>query len=112
MDDRHGLPRRGAGTWFPTTHGDAPSLEVAFLAAEFALTDSLPIFAGGLGAIAGEQLKSASALGVPLVGVGLLYRESSHQRLDAPGVQRESWEVLDPSGLPGHARARAATASP
>lgn len=100
VDDRSDYLEEAPATWFPTTHGDAPSLEVAFLAAEFALTDSLPIFAGGLGAIAGEQLKSASALGVPLVGVGLLYRESSHQRLDASGAQRESWEVLDPSGLP------------
>jgi starch phosphorylase len=87
-------------TWYPTTHGGAPPLRVAYFAAEFALTDSLPIFAGGLGAIAGEQLKSSSALGVPLVGIGLLYRESSHQRLDDTGVQREMWEVLDPNGLP------------
>ena len=100
VDDRTDYLEEAPATWFPTTHGDAPSLEVAFLAAEVALTDSLPIFAGGLGAIAGEQLKSASALGVPLVGVGLLYRESSHQRLDASGVQRESWEQLDPTGLP------------
>jgi glycogen phosphorylase len=100
VDDRSDYLDEAPATWFPTTHGDAPSLEVAFLAAEFALTDSLPIFAGGLGAIAGEQLKSASALGVPLVGLGLLYRESSHQRLDASGGQRESWEVLDPTSLP------------
>lgn len=100
VDDRTDYIEEAPATWFPTVHGDAPALEVAFLAAEFALTDSLPIFAGGLGAIAGEQLKSASALGVPLVGVGLLYRESSHQRLDASGAQRESWEVLDPTSLP------------
>ncbi|HEV3212409.1 MAG TPA: alpha-glucan family phosphorylase [Acidimicrobiales bacterium] len=100
VDDRSDYLEEAPATWFPTTHGDAPSLEVAFLAAEFAVTDSLPIFAGGLGAIAGEQLKSASALGVPLVGLGLLYRESSHQRLDAVGSQRESWEVLDPTSLP------------
>jgi starch phosphorylase len=100
VDDRTDYLGEAPATWFPTTHGDAPALEVGFFAAEFALTDSLPIFAGGLGAIAGEQLKSASALGVPLVGVGLLYRESSHQRLDALGAQRESWEVLDPTSLP------------
>ena len=99
VDDRTDYLGEAPATWFPTTH-DAAGLEVAFLAAEFALTDSLPIFAGGLGAIAGEQLKSASALGVPLVGVGLLYRESSRQRLDALGGQRETWEVLDPSELP------------
>ena len=65
VEDRTDYLGEAPATWFPTTHDAAP-LEVAFLAAEFALTDSLPIFAGGLGAIAGEQLKSASALGVPL----------------------------------------------
>jgi len=62
--------------WFPQTHRKDRGFEVAFFAAEFALTDSLPVYAGGLGAVAGEFLKSASALGVPLVGVGLLYRET------------------------------------
>ncbi len=100
VDDRSDYLDDAPTTWFPTTHRDAPALDVAFLAAEFALTDSLPIFAGGLGAIAGEQLKSASALGVPIVGVGLLYRETPHQRLDAAGAQRETFEVLDPSELP------------
>jgi starch phosphorylase len=100
VEDRSDYLHEAPITWYPTTHGGAPPLRVAYFAAEFALTDSLPIFAGGLGAIAGEQLKSASALGVPLVGVGLLYRESSHQRLDDAGVQREAWEVLDPNGLP------------
>jgi starch phosphorylase len=100
VEDRSDYLHESPITWYPTTHGTAPPLRVAYFAAEFALTDSLPIFAGGLGAIAGEQLKSSSALGVPLVGVGLLYRESSHQRLDDAGVQREVWEVLDPNGLP------------
>jgi starch phosphorylase len=89
-----------AERWFPTNHPENRHLEVAYFAAEFTLTDSLPIFAGGLGAIAGEQLKSASALGVPLVGVGLLYRETSHQWLDGDGMQHESWEVLDFDRLP------------
>lgn len=87
-------------TWYPTTHPGASRLQVAYLSAEFALTDSIPVFAGGLGAIAGEQLKSSSALGVPLIGVGLLYRETSHQWLDETGVQQERWEVLDPDQLP------------
>lgn len=87
-------------TWFPQTHKKDRGFEVAFFAAEFALTDSLPVYAGGLGAVAGEFLKSASALGVPLVGVGLLYRETSHQWLDDNGLQQESWEVLDFERLP------------
>ncbi len=89
-----------ARTWFPQTHRRDRGFEVAFFAVEFALTDSLPIYAGGLGAVAGEFLKSACALGVPLIGVGLLYRETSHQWLDDNGLQQESWEVLDFERLP------------
>jgi len=87
-------------TWFPKTHKKDRTFEVGFFAAEFALTDSLPVYAGGLGAVAGEFLKSASALGVAVVGVGLLYREASHQWLDDTGLQQESWEVLDFERLP------------
>ncbi|MGD0944863.1 MAG: alpha-glucan family phosphorylase [Acidimicrobiales bacterium] len=89
-----------AKTWFPQTHRKDRRFEVAYFAAEFALTDSLPVYAGGLGAVAGEFLKSASALGVPLVGVGLLYRETSHQWVDDSGLQQESWEVLTFERLP------------
>ena len=87
-------------TWFPQTHRKDRGFEVAFFAAEFALTDSLPVYAGGLGTVAGEFLKSASALGVPLVGVGLLYRETLHQWLNDAGLQQESWEALDFEQLP------------
>ncbi len=90
----------GPRTWFPEAHRKDRKFEVAYFAAEFALTDSLPIYAGGLGAVAGEFLKSASALGVHVVGVGLLYRETSHQWLDESGVQQESWEVLSFDRLP------------
>jgi starch phosphorylase len=87
-------------TWFPQTHRKDRGFEVAFFAAEFALTDSLPVYAGGLGTVAGEFLKSASALGVPLVGIGLLYRETLHQWLNDAGLQQESWEALDFEQLP------------
>lgn len=90
----------GPHTWFPENHRKDRNFEVAYFAAEFALTDSLPIYAGGLGAVAGEFLKSASALGVHLVGIGLLYRESSHQWLDESGFQQESWDVLAFDRLP------------
>ena len=63
-----------AKTWFRVNHRRHKNLVIAFFAAEFALTDSLPIFAGGLGSVAAEQLKAASTLGLPLIGVGLLYR--------------------------------------
>ena len=100
VDDASGYEANTARTWFPQAHRKERRFEVAYFAAEFALTDSLPAYAGGLGAMAGEFLKSASALGVPLVGVGLLYRETSHQWLDDSGLQQESWEVLDFERLP------------
>jgi starch phosphorylase len=90
----------GPHTWFPESHRRDRRFEVAYFATEFALTDSLPIYAGGLGAVAGEFLKSASALGVHLVGIGLLYRETSHQWLDESGLQHQSWEVLTFDRLP------------
>ena len=100
VEDRSDYLDDAPVTWYPTTHGMTPRMEIAYFSAEFALTDSLPIFAGGLGAIAGEQLKSSSALGVPLLGVGLLYKEWSHQWLDENGLQQEAWQLLDPSTLP------------
>ena len=87
-------------TWYPTTHRAEKDQVVAFFAAEFSLTDSLPIFAGGLGTVAAEQLKAASALGIPLVGVGLLYRGTSHQWLDREGRQHEAWDMMSPEKMP------------
>ncbi len=91
---------QGAKTWYSTTHRAQRDLLVAFFAAEFSLTDSLPIFAGGLGTVAAEQMKAASALGIPLVGVGLLYRGSSHQWLDRAGRQHEAWDMMSPEKMP------------
>jgi starch phosphorylase len=59
--------------WFQTEHWEDASLTVAYFSAEFGITGCLPIYSGGLGVLAGDHLKSASDLGVPLVGVGLLY---------------------------------------
>jgi starch phosphorylase len=100
VDNAVSYEANGTKTWFPQAHRKDRRFEVAYFAAEFALTDSLPVYAGGLGAVAGEFLKSASALGLGLVGVGLLYRETSHQWLDEAGLQQESWEVLDFGRLP------------
>ena len=61
-------------TWFGRTHTDDLPL-IAYFSAEFGLTECLSIFAGGLGMLAGDHLKSASDLGVPLIGVGLLYQQ-------------------------------------
>ena len=78
-----------------------PQRPVAFFCAEFGVHGSLPTYAGGLGVLAGDILKQASDLGVPMVGVGLLYRTGYfHQRIDASGMQHEYWIDSDPERLP------------
>src|SRR5262249_47693429 len=73
----------------------------AYFSAEFGLHESLPIYSGGLGLLAGDHIKSASDLGVPLVGVGLLYSHGYFsQRLDADGWQREESKPMDVKRLP------------
>jgi starch phosphorylase len=87
--------------WFTRRHGKENAPLVAYFSAEFGLTESLSIFAGGLGILAGDHLKSASDLGVPLVGVGLLYQQASfRQRLDRAGWQQEVFEDNDFPNLP------------
>lgn len=74
---------------------------VAYFCAEYALADCLPLYAGGLGVLAGDHLKAASDVGLPLAGVGLLYREGYfRQVIDAHGAQRERYEWADPAELP------------
>jgi starch phosphorylase len=87
--------------WYGRLHGAVRELRVAYFSAEFAVAQELRIYAGGLGVLAGDHLKSASDLGVPLVGVGLFYSEGYFtQRVDAEGEQLEVYEPADPSGLP------------
>ncbi|OJW05742.1 MAG: alpha-glucan phosphorylase [Planctomycetales bacterium 71-10] len=74
---------------------------VAYFSAEFGLHESLPIYSGGLGVLAGDHLKSASDLGIPLIGVGLLYNQGYfRQSLDANGWQQESYLNTDVDKLP------------
>jgi starch phosphorylase len=88
-------------TWFRKTHGDVGKPLVAYFSAEFGITECLSIFAGGLGMLAGDHLKSASDLGVPLVGVGLLYQQGYfRQYLNAAGWQQEAYEDNDFHILP------------
>lgn len=89
-------------TWFRRTHGDSGELPlIAYFSAEFGLTECLSIFAGGLGILAGDHLKSASDLGVPLVGVGLLYQQGYfRQYLSQSGWQQESYVDNDFHNLP------------
>ncbi len=78
----------------------APS-SIAYFSPEFGITEVLPQYSGGLGILAGDHLKAASDLGVPIVGVGLLYRAGYFkQSLNAEGWQQERYPPLDPHGLP------------
>ena len=73
---------------------------MAYFSAEFGLHESMPIYSGGLGILAGDHVKSASDLGIPLVGVGLLYAEGYfRQRLNADGWQEERYPRIEPSHL-------------
>jgi starch phosphorylase len=89
--------------WWPRTHGSGDPSEplVAYFCAEYGLTDCLPIYAGGLGILAGDHLKSASELDIPLVAVGLLYQQGYfHQRLNADGWQLEMFPRNDFHTMP------------
>jgi starch phosphorylase len=82
--------------WYKHAHTDQPNLHVAYFSAEFGLHESLPIYSGGLGILAGDHLKSASELGMPLVAVGLLYRNGYFQQyLSQDGWQQEAYPELD-----------------
>jgi glycogen phosphorylase len=79
---------------------DAPAA-IAYFSPEFGITETLPQYSGGLGILAGDHLKAASDLGVPIIGVGLLYRAGYFvQSLSADGWQQEHYPGLDPHGLP------------
>lgn len=94
-------PAAADDAWYVRLHGGVRTLRVAYFSAEYAVAQELRIYAGGLGVLAGDHLKSASDLGVPLVGVGLFYSEGYFtQRVDAEGEQLEVYEPADPSGLP------------
>jgi starch phosphorylase len=89
------------------THGSSTSilaarfLTVAYFSMEFMLSEALPIYSGGLGNVAGDQMKAASDLGVPVVGVGLLYGQGYfRQDFDSEGRQQALYPVNDPGQLP------------
>jgi starch phosphorylase len=88
-------------SWYGRTYSQTDGLLVAYFSAEFGITECLSIFAGGLGVLAGDHLKSASDLGVPLVGVGLLYQQGYfRQYLNAAGWQQESYDDNDFENMP------------
>jgi starch phosphorylase len=86
--------------WFQTSASDGPKA-IAYFSPEFGITAVLPQYSGGLGILAGDHLKAASDLGVPIIGVGLLYKHGYfEQSLNRDGWQQETYPVLDPDGLP------------
>ena len=96
----------------PWAGGIDPEHPVAFLCAEYGIHVSLPVYSGGLGALAGDLLKEASDRAIPMVAVGLIYRKGYfRQRIDGSGWQHEYWVDTDPQRLPA-ARVTTADGSP
>ncbi|MGC2638680.1 MAG: alpha-glucan family phosphorylase [Acidobacteriaceae bacterium] len=87
--------------WFQEKHPDTALTLAAYFSMEFMLSEALPIYSGGLGNVAGDQMKAASDLGVPVAGVGLLYGQGYfRQDFDSEGRQRALYPVNDPGQLP------------
>jgi starch phosphorylase len=90
-----------APAWFQQNYSEGPLTCVAYFSMEFMLSEALPIYSGGLGNVAGDQLKAASDLGLPVVGVGLLYQQGYfRQVIDMAGVQQALFPYNDPGQLP------------
>lgn len=96
--------RRNAGeapAWFQQTHPHTQLNCVAYFSMEYMLSEALPIYSGGLGNVAGDQLKAASDLGIPVIGVGLLYQQGYfRQEIDKDGMQQARFPYNDPGQLP------------
>jgi starch phosphorylase len=87
--------------WFQESYPQSPLTCVAYFCMEFMLSEALPIYSGGLGNVAGDQLKTASDLGVPVVGIGLLYQQGYfRQGIDKNGEQQAFFPYNDPGQLP------------
>ncbi len=91
----------GAESWFSENIGASFSGHVAYFCMEFGICESLPIYSGGLGVLAGDYLKTACDLNIPVIGIGLLYQQGYfRQALDANGDQLEFYPYNDPTMLP------------
>ena len=87
--------------WFQKAHPNPPLTAIAYFSMEYMLSEALPIYAGGLGNVAGDQLKTASDLNIPVVAVGLLYQQGYfRQEIDASGAQIARYPFNDPNQLP------------
>lgn len=92
---------RTEGTWYEKHYRRSRQTKIAYFSAEFGLTEALPIYSGGLGILAGDHIKAASELGLPLVGVGLVYQQGYfRQYLNVDGWQQERYPVNDFYNLP------------
>ncbi|HEX7104105.1 MAG TPA: alpha-glucan family phosphorylase [Nitrolancea sp.] len=101
VEHQLGAYMRAGSTWYGRSNGATTTPSIAYFSAEFGVTECLSIFAGGLGVLAGDHLKSSSDLGLPLVGVGLLYQEGYfHQLLSDSGWQQELYSQHDFARLP------------
>jgi starch phosphorylase len=103
IDDLLRVKRQAAEApaWFQQNHPQSPLSCVAYFCMEFMLSEALPIYSGGLGNVAGDQLKAASDLGVPVAGVGLLYQQGYfRQVIDKDGAQQALYPYNDPGQLP------------
>src|SRR5581483_7329841 len=93
--------RAARNTWYAREFPQLAGQSIAYFSAEFAMHQSLPIYAGGLGVLAGDHCKEAGDLGVPLIGIGFMYPQGYfHQRLTADGWQEESYERLSWADAP------------
>jgi len=91
----------GADHWFARNHGERLHGPIAYFCAEYGFHESLGIYSGGLGVLAGDHMKTASDMALPLVGVGLLYRKGYfRQTIDADGHQEHAYPDYDPGQLP------------
>jgi starch phosphorylase len=90
-----------APAWFQQTYPESPFSCVVYFSMEYMLSEALPIYSGGLGNVAGDQLKAADDLGIPVIGVGLLYQQGYfHQVIDKDGAQQAFYPYNDPGQLP------------
>src|SRR5208282_2844386 len=101
VDDLVQVRRDAAGRARQQTYPQSPLSCIAYFSMEFMLSEALPIYSGGLGNVAGDQLKAAGDLGVPVVGVGLLYSQGYFRQLiDEDGAQQAVFPYNDPGQLP------------
>ena len=90
-------------TWFSKKYPENKNDLIAYFSAEYGLDETIPIYSGGLGILSGDHLKSASDLGIPLVGVGLLYKNGYfHQKIEGYGIQKSEYKNIELDNMPIH----------